>query len=200
MTQKVLEAAFQIAFEAHKGEFRKGPKAHRRTIPYIIHSVDVVKRMTNWGIYCPITLGAGVLHDAPESHPGEDLLSRLEKLCPDTALVKPIIKAVEELTYIPESQWKDNFPKKKWKDKGAYLASFMTASIPALTVKVSDRICHVWDDIHIGSEHVKKYFQAAECLFEAMILRKADLINQFTTKPIDAMFMDYEYLRSGVTD
>ncbi len=201
MIPQVLQTAFEIAFEAHKGEVRKSPKAIRNTIPYIIHPGDVVKRMVNWGVYCPITLAAGELHDVEESRPGEGFLLKFEKLCPADAhpTVKSIIRAVEEeLTYIPKKQWKDDYPKKKWESKEDYLSSFMTASIPALAVKVSDRICNVWDFIHIGNENAKTYFEAAECLFNAMTLRKDDLVKHYTIRPVEAMFMDYEYLRAGI--
>lgn len=203
MSMTVLEAAFQVAFDAHKGEFRRGPKGHRRTVPYFIHTNDVVKRMTNWGIYCTITLGIGITQDVDESHPDENFLSRLEKLCTedeDATTVKAIIKGVEEeLTYIPKSQWTDNFPKKKWESKEKYLASFMKASMPSLAVKVSDHICNVWDFVHVGSKSAKRYFQAAEGLFDAMTLRKDELIKYFDEQPIEAMFMDHQYLHKGIT-
>jgi len=201
VTSKIIEAACQIAFEAHQGEFRKGPKAHHNAIPYFIHSADVLKRVVNWGIYCPITLCKCVLHDVEESRPGEEFLAKFKKLSPPDShvIVDPIIQGVEEeLTYIPSSQWKGSIPKKKWEDKEAYLASFMTASTSSLLVKVSDRICNVWDFVHAGNEYAKKYFQAADALFEAMILRKDDLTKHYTIRPIEAMMIDYEYLRAGV--
>lgn len=56
-----LEGAIKLALEAHSGQMRQGGR-----LPYIVHPLDVMTRAIGFGITCPITLCASVLHDVDE--------------------------------------------------------------------------------------------------------------------------------------
>ena len=190
--EEIVDTACAVAFEAHRRQVRKGyPK---RIVPYIIHPMDVMKRLVNWGIYCPVTLCSAALHDTKEEKPKPDPVKIFVHRCtpPPHDIVPHVVNTVsEELTFIPG--------KCKWKSKEDYLASFMTASVFALAVKVADRICNTWDWYYGGNiKKARKYYKAANALFVAMIARKGELIEYYGRTSIEAMFLDYDYLRAGL--
>jgi len=189
---EIVDIACWIAFETHRRQLRKGYPVS--IVPYIIHPMDVMKRMVNWGIYCPLTLCICVLHDTEEESRTTNPLNQFVHRCtpPEHEIVPRIVKIVfDELTYIPG--------KCKWKSKDDYIASFMTASVEALAVKVADRLCNTWDWYYGDNiDTAREYFKKADVLFQAMIVRKQELVERYGTGPIEAMFLDYRFLRAGL--
>lgn len=149
-----IQKALDIAYVAHKDEWRKGSG-----LPYISHIFDIMKmaHKVNIPMTDVITYQAIILHDAVESGYSLDVI-KFE--LPDVA---PI---VEELTFLGG-------------DKPAYLASFATKSTTALMVKVLDRICNVWDFYDTDLMYARKYLEKADVLFQALLARNPDIVTKW---------------------
>lgn len=52
----------EIAIAAHHGERRNAVDGVE--LPYIVHPVEVQKKLWNWGIHDPVVNSATLLHDA----------------------------------------------------------------------------------------------------------------------------------------
>lgn len=61
-----LEAAYQLAQEAHQGQYRKGKNASGEKVPYIEHPLKVLNVLRRVGVTDEATLAAALLHDTIE--------------------------------------------------------------------------------------------------------------------------------------
>lgn len=145
----IVERAIAFAVRAHAGQYRKDSAA-----PYVVHPVEVLKRVADLGITDPEMLAAAALHDVVE----------------DTGVELPEIEAefgprvarwVDELSYEPD---KDG-------SKADYMASFGSSSVEALVLKLCDRAANV-DDYGRGRPgYVPAYSGKALSLYEAVDAR-----------------------------
>jgi (p)ppGpp synthase/HD superfamily hydrolase len=165
-------------YGAHWGQWRKGSG-----VPYLIHPLEVTKRLGLWGISkreFPNVWGAALYHDVPE-----DTNMTIEDI-----LVKTNSKVagfVEELTF-------------RGDDKAAYMASFATKSVEALVIKVADRLCNVQDFLlgAGGARYAVEYWDKAAALFDAAHKRSDEIVAMFGKQVAVEMFYDYAGLRDKI--
>ncbi len=134
--QKELLRATNFANEQHAGQYRKGSG-----LPYIVHPISVLKQVREWGVRDTHTLQAAVAHDILEEKPNVTI-EALGKV-----IGKKAAAIVAELTFVPDLQSTVSVGKQK----ELYLESFLTKSVQALIIKVSDRCCNSLDFFHSGS-------------------------------------------------
>jgi (p)ppGpp synthase/HD superfamily hydrolase len=141
----VINHAYAIAEEAHRGICRKGS-----SMPYIIHPLRVADHI---GLDDTITACA-LLHDVLEDCDIDyyDLYKTRIKELDDGK----ILSIVEELT-------KDQFT-----DKEEYLQSFAIKSIESLIIKIYDRYDNVKEFSKENNKYATKYAAKANILYMLM--------------------------------
>ena len=159
-----LEITIKYVVEAHAGQLRKG-----NSLPYVVHPIDVMKRLSNWGIKDIVMLKAALCHDVLEERP-DISFNALEN-----AIGKQAAEIVQELTFIPNSE--SNLPTSVQKNN--YISSVGQKSPQALVIKVADRICNTLDFMHDGNDYFHKYWAKADSLFKAFQNRKLELSDLF---------------------
>lgn len=160
-----------FAAQKHAGQMRKD--GHNGVcLPYIVHPIQVLARIFNWGISHPLVLRPSVFHDMRE-----DTSTTYEELVDFCGREEADI--VEELTFDPSKGRKE-----------LYLSRFDKASVFAIVIKVSDRLCNVEDFLRNNPQYARKYFLKAVMLFSAAKYREVDLIATFGKEQIAKMFTD----------
>lgn len=182
-----LETAIDLAQKHLAGKYRKPNKDHYGLLPYIIHPLEVMKRVWGWGLNEDSQIVA-VLHDNVEEGPAgarEDIYN----LFGDN-----IGKRVDKLSFIPDESLS---PKEKAEAKKLYIESFRDADIEDLLIKIADRIENVCDFLAVDSEvYSKKYFQKAKPLFDAMQSRAKEIQDKLGRYTLICVFEDYNSLLS----
>lgn len=166
--QTKLDTAAQIAFNAHRGQFRKGRKSTKPTgVNYFVHPAQVAAILYEWGFEpskMPDLFCAAWLHDAAEDFPldlgGPPLI--LDEI--SRRLGSLVNGYVHELTCFPGD------------DEVTYKASWSPDLVPrksivSLIVKAADQICNLRDFRITSWNYVAKYAAKASPIFEAIALR-----------------------------
>jgi (p)ppGpp synthase/HD superfamily hydrolase len=122
-----LDTAVSFAVQVHSGQVRKGSN-----LPYVVHPVEVTKRLSDMGVTDEVTLIAAVLHDTLEDSP-KNKLDATKKYIWDT-FGDDVLQVVEELTFTPGEGTKE-----------AYVAGFVEKRPESIAVKVVDRCCNILD-------------------------------------------------------
>lgn len=151
-----IEEALKLATEAHFLQKRKGSG-----IPYVVHPIEVMKRVSDYGIVDDAILIAAVLHDVIEDCEQRytDQLARL--------FGPKILNIVEECSR-PE---RDGATKA---DKYRFLESFKSKSIESVIIKIADRMCNVMDYYRVKPKYAAEYAMQAYPLVRAFITRFMD--------------------------
>lgn len=184
-----LERAIIYAAEAHIGQQRKNER-YGFKIPYIMHPMDVMKRVWLWGAGHQDVLVAAVLHDVVE-----DTTFEIEgKWGIQESFGPRVASIVEELTFREEFGWTTEEKREKKKE---YVASFATKSVPALVIKLADRLCNTEDWMVPNPEYASRYFHKADALFEAVRQREEAISDEFGNIAFGRMWSDYEQLLLG---
>lgn len=167
-----IQEAFECANKLYKGLSRKGSG-----LPFIFHTTDVTKRLSDWGVRSEIILSAGLLHDGIEDGfkgKGEVISesARIEsaKYAIISATNKEILGYVDELTHYP-----------KVCSKQQYMSDRSKKTIQAMVIKISDRICNVLDFYYENDtkDYSIAYFHKASALWKAFEKRKQEVIDTF---------------------
>jgi (p)ppGpp synthase/HD superfamily hydrolase len=165
-SERFAEACL-LACDLHRKQFRKDARADIR-LPYMFHIMEVTKTLWDWGVRCPNTLIAAVMHDILEDCRDIFTLADLEKECGSA-----VAQIVQELTFLEG-------------DKNEYLNSFANKSIESLVIKVADRYCNVFDFFHGGDKkYAKKYLGKATVLLELVEVRDQEVIDKFGQEVAD---------------
>ncbi len=145
-----LQDALITAIQSHHNQTRKCG-----VLPYVIHPIEVMKTLWNWGVRDEATLIAALLHDTLE----------------DTSLTEEEIQ-VEfgeyVCTLVKELTFKDG-------SKKDYLQSFKDKSIDSLLIKVADRVCNVHDFMQDNIPYARPYFKRAYDLFDTCFQRGEEI-------------------------
>lgn len=154
-----IQDALDFANEKHRMFFRK-----HSGVPYLIHPLKVLEKLTSWGItyqkYLDLWI-ASILHDVVED--SDATIEQIRIRFGDN-----IANLVDALTFKPE-----------FEDKETYLQNFMQALIGALLIKIADRICNVLDYNDTQPGYAFKYLLKAEILIEIWWSRKEEIIEVF---------------------
>lgn len=178
----LVTKALDLACTAHKGQCRKGTGA-----PYIIHPLEVVKRLGSWGITKydhPEVWAAALLHDTLE-----DTNLTIFDIIVACDSYSQVHLLVEELTFRSKEEGETAIHYSE--AKVAYLASFVTKSVDALVIKLSDRFCNILDFLTEDRYYAVKYWDKADALFRAMIKRDQEIVEMFGKKVLENMMFDY---------
>ena len=148
-----IEKAITFATQAHLLQKRK-----HSGIPYIVHPIEVMKRVSDYGVIDDTILAAAVLHDVKEdcsSEWGEKIL---------TEFGWDVHSIVVECS---RPQGDDATKPEKYR----FLQSFSTKSIQSVIIKIADRYCNVHDYIHTSGKYASKYALQAYPLYQSFIQR-----------------------------
>jgi len=171
-----VERAISFALAAHTGQKRsfalsghsRLPREERESgykVTFIIHPLDVAKRVWNWGAATDLRMQGAVLHDVDEDT--DYTLAMIHQF-----FGVAVAKLVEELTFHEDPEW-DHADKRE--KKLEYMGSFLHKSIDALVIKVADRLCNVEDFAVTNPKYAPKYFAKAHPLFDAMYDRTEEM-------------------------
>lgn len=156
---EVIQRALDYASKHHRS-FRKNPP-----VPYLIHPLQVLQRIANWGItniVHPDIWVAALLHDTVEDT--EATVGEIEELFGNN-----VAEIVQTLT----------FDKVSGLTKDQYLESLSKARIDILVIKIADRICNVYDFVSQQPSYAVKYFDKAKVLFDAIQSRQIAIADMF---------------------
>jgi (p)ppGpp synthase/HD superfamily hydrolase len=135
-------------------------------VPYSVHLWGLMRAAHRVGAATELILCAIVGHDLLE-----DTDIPLEELTHVAG--EEVTKTIIELTFDPSQ-----------KTKELYLESFGKASIPALVIKVLDRIDNVNDFLETDPEYASVYFSKATPVWDALITRKKEIEAYFGTSSV----------------
>lgn len=169
------------AAKLHAGQVRK-----HSGLPYIVHPLDVVWRISQWGITgrdFPDTWIAALFHDTLEDT--EATRETLHPLIGDEAT-----ELVEALTFDPSMG-----------EKEVYLEGFQDAAktpIASVVIKIADRLCNVEDFLRSDPAYAHTYFWNAEAVYDAFTARREEVVAQFREKITVAIENDIHDVESAV--
>lgn len=202
---KILADAIQRASIYHFSQSRKDVR-NGIALPYLVHPLEVLKKVWDWGVSDLPTLLACIYHDF-EDCVGDDPNGFMDRVVyavrtaqvgeppyyrhteEQLPFIDKATEIVKELTLVPEIVKED------------YLKSFQTKSVQALVIKVADRLCNSMDFYHSGDrKYAWKYLRKADCVFEAFYDRNEEIVKFFGEDVYknardNAMFVE-EFLRT----
>jgi len=162
-----IERAIEFALTQHSGQTRKGSG-----LPYIVHPIEVTKRLSDLGVQDAEVLCAAALHDVLEDgSAGRDEIER--------EFGERVARIVGELTFDESVQ-----------SKAEYMASFAERSVEALVIKLIDRACNVDDYARGRPEYAPVYAGKARALFAAVGARSAEIVGAFGETAAGALWAE----------
>lgn len=174
----LVHEAMRFAAVAHEGQSRKDVE-----LPYIVHPVSVMRRIASWGIVDAPILSAALLHDTIEDTAVTYELIR-------SRFGEPLAKLVNEVT---------RYDDLTYADKAEYMRSFANKSIPAVVIKIADRLCNVEDFAFADKEkYAFKYFWKAECVFDLLDIRAQEFIQLYDWPTLGKICVDVSNVRKFV--
>jgi len=168
-----VDRAILRAAQAHAGQRRKGSRA-----PYVVHPIEVVKRLADLGVTDVAVLAAGALHDVVEDT--EVTLDEVRSEFGDR-----IAELVDEMTHDLARE-----------DKVAYLEAFERRSPESLALKLVDRACNVDDYVRFEPHYAPYYARKALVIYDAVAVRRGELEVVFGRETTFRMVEEAERLRA----
>jgi len=144
----MIESAINIAVRSHYNQKRKGTE-----LPYIVHPIDVMRRVAYWGMTDQEILAAAVLHDTLEEC-AKNKVAETE-FCIRQSCGKIVLRIVQALTHNPSKQ-----------TKAKYIESFSNKSKVVIIIKLADRLCNLNDFWMADNPYYDKYFEKGMPLFK----------------------------------
>lgn len=166
-----VQKAIELAVKFHANQFRKEHNAAGCRIPFIVHPIQVMKVIFDWGAGSEVNLAAAVSHDLLEDTDVTD--NELFGTIGD-----PSYQIVQELTF--HEQGAD--PRDRQDQKHVYLQTFAVKSVNALVIKLADRACNVQDFINGGDKYASTYANKAQPLYDAVINRIDEIESVYGSK------------------
>lgn len=159
VVERDFQNAIRFAVDKHAGQYRKHSGA-----PYIVHPLEVVKRLGLWGVGRDKNPGmwcAAILHDITE-----DCGVSIEEIRGRFGLM--IALFVDDLTYREGIETKEE-----------YLDSFREKRIGSLVIKLADRICNIEDYDDVDVSYAEKYLKKSLPLFDVFHERRVEIESRF---------------------
>lgn len=150
-----IEKAIKYATDAHFLQKRKSSG-----IPYVVHCIEVMKRVSDYGVGNEDILAAAVLHDVMEDC--EAMYA--EHILPEFGWeVSNLVKECTRLTGDDATKL----------EKYEFLESFEKKSTASIVIKIADRFCNVQDYLRTEGkeEYASTYALQAYPLYQAYINR-----------------------------
>lgn len=188
--QEQIVKALNFAHQAHYRVFRKGTFKTQGIVPYIVHPLDVLRRLESWGWTQDLeVLQAALLHDVVE-----DTTIKAEEI--ENRFGKTVRLFVEELSFRDKEEGESSHLYQE--AKSAHLGEFKKKHLGSLVIKLSDRLCNVEDYLRdplgTNTAYAKKYFNRAGGLFQAMLDRKSE----FEQTRWHRMYEDYKQVKGTI--
>lgn len=178
----LIDKAVMLATQAHAGQKRKCYWGGSY-LPYLVHPLDVLKRVWTWGAASEVVGAAAVLHDVYEDCPSFDR-------CWVKDLSLQVDRLVEELTRWPAD------------DKAVYLRAFRDPglkSAEALVIKMADRISNVRDFMFNDLTYARVYLRKGDVLWLALRERFEELGRKLGSNVAGAMRAEWLDLADELT-
>lgn len=166
---KSLDDIILFAAKVHAGQTRK-----ETGIPYIVHPLNVLWKIADWGIRDKNLWKAAICHDILEDcDVTEDVLRKL--------IGAEAFSIVEELTFKPiaDSKFDAKTQKQQYLDLFGGQDGFYSKSIDATVLKFADRICNTIDFASSSPDYARKYWKKAEALLGVVTARKEEIVQKF---------------------
>ena len=158
----IIEKALIFATQAHLTQKRR-----HSGLPYIVHPIEVMKRLSDYGVKNDHLLAAAVLHDVLEDCP-EEYRSRL------------MSEFGSDVYYLVSDCTRRNNDRSTNTEKYAFLLSFEKKPLEAVILKIADRFCNVQDYLKVGmDEYASFYALQAYPLYQTFI-------NRFSRSELDS--------------
>ena len=181
----LLHNALLDANEIHLGQFRK------EGIPFIIHPLEVLKRLNLWNIKDERLWVVALLHDSIEDN--RSAAEPIVKKYPED-----IYNMVQFLTFRGrrEGESHDEYNK----NKSNYLEKIANiGSVESLVVKLADRYCNVMDFSTRDKKYALKYLNYAKCLTDTITSRATEIAEHFGQLTLGSLSYDFHKLREFLT-
>jgi len=184
--QAEIQKTIEFATKAHCGQTRKVSG-----LPYICHPLSVLSQIADWECYDLNIWKAAICHDV-----AEDTEYTLEQIMQvigcDAAML------VDELTFRPTT----DDPQEKAKEKKKYMSLWgeqdngvWVKSLPALIIKVADRMMNTVDFLNTQPQYASKYWNKANTLIEAMTARQQEIVDVYG----DSVWARMRYSQTCIT-
>lgn len=164
----MLERAIAVAVKFHAGQYRKYAIRGQR-LPYIVHPIEVMKTVWEWGACEPPVLAAAVLHDVLE-----DTAVTPKQLAKEFG--EEVTHYVRELTHNRQAG-----------DKTEYLQRFASSTVVALIIKLADRCCNIRNRLLVDAEGAKLHLAKSAPLLEAWQARRDEIVQRYGASTAEAI-------------
>jgi (p)ppGpp synthase/HD superfamily hydrolase len=161
--ESLTDKAIIFATKAHCGQLRK-----KCNIPYIFHPLEVTKRVLSYQPETSVSLdelsAACVLHDVLED-------TKITHTTLEEEFGQSVVQIVNEVSiFAPDITFKEKFE---------YFESFFNKSLEAITIKIADRVCNVYDFANEPESawYASKYALQGFFIFQAYLAFEGDTVN-----------------------
>jgi (p)ppGpp synthase/HD superfamily hydrolase len=157
----LLDRAVAYAHQKYAGLYRSSTDRVPVALPYIVHPMDVMQRVANFGIEDTDMLVAALLHDlledtkTPAIELGNQFGPRVQNF-------------VQCLTY-----------NKIDGSKQEYLNNLCMFEIQALMIKLADRASNVESFRHGTPDYAGTYARKADCIYKSVLGRREEILLHF---------------------
>lgn len=158
----VLDKALEDATLKYAGLYRKTSERVPVALPYVVHPIDVMRRVTELGVTDVTVIVAALFHDLLEDTDTDPDWLRQE-------YGDIVFRIVSDLTY----------DESKYANKAAYLDNVCEARIDSVVVKLADRASNVESFANSRPDYVARYARKAIPLYQAVISRRQELYEWF---------------------
>lgn len=163
MSSRIIDA-LDFAYQAHKGQERE------EGVPYIVHPLDVMRQVVQWGITDENLLITCLAHDVIE-----DCGKSLKEI--GTLFGQEVATSVGHLTFRPKVHHENSSDYQEAKSK--HLVSFKDKPLDVLVVKLADRIRNTKDFCSSSPDYANRYLSRAIGLFVVFHARKKELLDTY---------------------
>ncbi len=159
---ELLDKALEDATLRYAGLYRKTSERVPVALPYVVHPIDVMRRVSEFGVKDANVIVGALFHDLLEDTDTDP--DWLRKEYGDV-----VFRIVSDLTY----------DETKYVDKAAYLEDVCEARIDSLVIKLADRASNVESFAAGRPDYVTKYARKGIPLYRAVIARRQELYEWF---------------------
>jgi guanosine-3',5'-bis(diphosphate) 3'-pyrophosphohydrolase len=164
-----ITVALDFAYSAHRNIFRKG--SNFCYVPYIVHPLEVLKKLNSCGLDRASIYQAAILHDVVEDT-SVSIVEIKDRFGEEVANI------VSDLTFRSKDEGESSHDYQEAKSQHLY--EFKHKPLSSLIVKIADRLCNIDDYLKDNSKsYAKKYYVRAGSLFQAFEDRKDEIVNEF---------------------
>jgi len=174
-----IESAMELAFRAHLTQKRKSSG-----IPYFTHCVEVMKRVSDYGVCNEDVLAAALLHDVHEDAPKYSEIVRSQ-----------FGNGVYSIMLACSRPERDDATKE---EKFNFLCSFDEKSTASIIIKIADRYCNVNDYMRTkGKEkYASTYALQAFPIYAAFVERAIEDAHYFEDEVVKKVLAEIATLQT----